>query len=194
MNGYIEKFLLKYNHPFPKKPQLSPHKHRKISYGTKEQLVPEEDTSPPLDSQGTKRVQGIVGTLLYYARAMDNKLLVGISAIGAQQASATQGTSAAIDQMLYYCNTYPADSILYCSSDMVLCAHSDVGFHNESKGRSRAGAHIFLSENDAMPRWNGPVLTLAKKPNLSCPLLLKPNLAQCSSRRKRWSQCGKHYK
>ena len=22
--------------------------------------------------------------------------------------------------------------------------------------------HIFLSENDAMPRWNGPVLTLAK--------------------------------
>ena len=45
---------------------------------------------------------------------------------------------------------------------MVLCAHSDKGFHNESKGRSRAGAHIFLSENDAMPRWNGPVLTLAK--------------------------------
>ena len=45
---------------------------------------------------------------------------------------------------------------------MVLCAYSDAEFHNESKGRSRAGAHIFLSENDAMPRWNGPVLTLAK--------------------------------
>ena len=45
---------------------------------------------------------------------------------------------------------------------MVLCAHSDAGIHNESKGRSRAGAHIFLSENDAMPRWNGPVLTLAE--------------------------------
>ena len=45
---------------------------------------------------------------------------------------------------------------------MVLCAHSDAGFHNESKGCSRAGAHIFFSENDAMPRWNRPVLTLAK--------------------------------
>ena len=45
---------------------------------------------------------------------------------------------------------------------MVLCAHSDTRFHNESKGRSRAGAHIFLSENYATPRWNGPVLTLAK--------------------------------
>ena len=45
---------------------------------------------------------------------------------------------------------------------MVLCEHYDAGFHNESKGRSRAGAHIFLSENDTIPQWNGPVLTLAK--------------------------------
>ena len=116
----------------------------------------------PLDIQGTKRVQGIVGALLYYARAVDNKLLVGLSTIGAQQASATQRTNEAIDQILDYCATYPSDGILYRSSDMVLCAHSDAGFHNESKGRRRAGAHIFLSENDAMPRWNGPILTLAK--------------------------------
>ena len=96
MKGYIEKVLLNYNHPVPKKPQLSPHKHREISYGNKEQLVPEEDTSPPLESQGTKRVQGIVNALLYYARAVYNKLLVSLSAIGAQQASATQRTSAYI--------------------------------------------------------------------------------------------------
>ena len=95
-------------------------------------------------------------------RAVDNKLLVGLSAIGAQQASATQRTSSAIDQTLDYCATYPADGILYRSSNMVLCAHSDAGFHNEIKGQSRAGAHTFLSENYAMPRWNGHVLTLAK--------------------------------
>ena len=45
---------------------------------------------------------------------------------------------------------------------MVLCAQSDSGLHNERNGRSRSGAHIFLSENDAMPQWNGSVLTLAK--------------------------------
>ena len=28
MKGYIAKVLLKYGHPIPKKPQLSPHKHR----------------------------------------------------------------------------------------------------------------------------------------------------------------------
>ena len=93
---------------------------------------------------------------------MDKKLLVVLSAIDAQYASAAQRTSAAIDEILDYCATYPADGILYHFRDMVLCAQSDAGFHNESKGRSRAGVHIFLSENDAMPRWNWPVLTLAK--------------------------------
>ena len=162
MNGYIAKVLLKYGKPLPKKPQLSPHKHQEISYDDKEQLATEYDTSPPLDSQGIKRVQGIVGALLYYARGVDNKSLISLTAIGSQQASATQRTNKASDQILDYCATYPAYGILYRSSNMVLCAHSDTGFHNESKGRSRSRAHIFLSENDAMPRWNGPVLTLAK--------------------------------
>ena len=162
MNGYIVKVLLKYGHPRPKKPQLSPHKQREVKYGAKEQLAPEDDTTPHLDIQGTKRVQGIVGALLYYARAVDNKLLVGLSAIRSQQASSIQHTNEAIDQILDYCTTYSSDDILYCSSVMFLCAHSDAGFHNESKGCSRSGAHIFLSENEAMLQWNGPVLTLSK--------------------------------
>ena len=45
---------------------------------------------------------------------------------------------------------------------MILCAHSDARFHNESRGRSRAGAHIFLSEDEPVPKLNGPVLTIAQ--------------------------------
>ena len=66
------------------KPQLSPYRHRKINYGSKEQLVAEEDISLKLDNEGIKRVQAIVGALLHYARAVHNRLLVGLSAIGAQ--------------------------------------------------------------------------------------------------------------
>ena len=108
MKGYIAKFLFKYRHPIPKKPQLSLHKHCEVIYGAKEQLAPEDDTAPPLNSQGTKRVQGIVGALFYYARSVDNKLLVGLSAIGSHQASATQLTNEATDQILDYCATYPS--------------------------------------------------------------------------------------
>ena len=85
----------------------------------------EEYTSPKLKNEGIKHVQDIVGALLYYARAVHNKILVGLSTIGAQQAAATEQTVAAIDQILYYVSTYPNDGITYQASDMILASHSD---------------------------------------------------------------------
>ena len=109
-----------------------------------------------------QRIREIVGSLLFYARAVDNKLLVAINAIGAQQASATEATNEAVATLLDYVSTYPDDGLLFRSSDMVIAAHADAGFHNETKGRSRAGAHIFLAEDDPFPKWNGAILTVAQ--------------------------------
>ena len=64
MDGYIDRVLIKYNHTRPTKPQLSPHCHREIVYGDKEQLTPADNTSPALDAAGIKRVQAIMGALL----------------------------------------------------------------------------------------------------------------------------------
>ena len=44
---------------------------------------------------------------------------------------------------------------------MVLAAHSDAAYLNFTKARSRAGAHIMLSEDVPSPAYNGPVLTVA---------------------------------
>ena len=71
------------------KAQLPSHKNCELIYGAKEQLTPEEDKSPLLDNKSTKRIQGIVGALVYYVRALDNKLLVVLILIGSQQAAAT---------------------------------------------------------------------------------------------------------
>ena len=95
-------------------------------------------------------------------REVNNKLLVALSAIEAQQAAATEDTAAAIEQLLDYVATYPNDGILFRKSDMILAAHADAGFLNESRARSRAGAHIFLSENEPKPKLNGPILTIAQ--------------------------------
>ena len=122
----------------------------------------EEDTLPKLNNMGIKRVQGIVGAILYYARAVHSRLLVGLSKIGAQQASATEQTAAAIDQLLDHVATYPNNGITYRASGMVLEAHPYTGFNNVSKARSRAEAHTFLSENDPMPKWNGAILTISQ--------------------------------
>ena len=161
MDGYVRNLLHREGHVAPAKPQLSPHKHREIVYGAKHQYSDVADTSPALDAKGITRVQRIVGALLYYGRAVNNKLLVALSAIGTQQAAATEQTNVAVAQLLDHVATYPDDGILFRASAMVLCAHADAGFNNETKSRSRDGAHIFLSEDDARPRWNGAVLALA---------------------------------
>ena len=95
-------------------------------------------------------------------RSVDNKIMVAINTSGTQEALATEATNDAVHQLLNYLATYPDDGISYRASDMILATHSDAGFHNESKGRSRAGAHIFLSEDDSIPHWNGPILTVAQ--------------------------------
>ena len=45
---------------------------------------------------------------------------------------------------------------------MIMIAHSDAGFNNDTKSRIIAAAHIFLSENEPIPRWNGPLLPIAQ--------------------------------
>ena len=53
--------------------------------GVKAQLTQDSDTSDILDEKSKKQIQEIVGCLLYYARAVDNKLLVALSAIATRQ-------------------------------------------------------------------------------------------------------------
>jgi hypothetical protein len=162
METYIHDLLIKFGHTPPAKPQHAPRQCRPIIYGARQQFSPDDDTSAPLDDAGIKRVQGIVGALLYYAQAVSNKLLVALSKIGSQQAAATVNTNAAVNWLLDFVATYPNDGITYRASDMILAGHSDAAYLNVPRSRSRAGAYIFLSEDDPIPRLNGPVHSLAK--------------------------------
>ena len=80
---------MKYGHSWPRKSHISPHTNREVAYGEKEQLITEEEKSPPLDNKYIKLIQGIAVLMLYYAISVDIKLLVNISYIGSQQATAT---------------------------------------------------------------------------------------------------------
>ncbi len=82
MPGYIDKALKKYQHPMPTAPRDAPYATAPIQHGTKVQQV-EIDTTFPLSPMELKRVQDIVGTLLYYAQAVNPTLLAALSAITA---------------------------------------------------------------------------------------------------------------
>jgi hypothetical protein len=160
MPGYINNVHVKHNHTMSTKHYLSPHKHREIIYGQVTQIAHNKPYSPPLSDEGIKRIQVIIGALLYYAQAVDNKLLATLSTLSSQQATATEASAEAVDQLLDYLTTHPDNGATYRSSDMILYIHANAGFHNESKGFSRAGAHIFMSKNDPFPRHNGPILSI----------------------------------
>jgi hypothetical protein len=69
---------------------------------------------------------------MYYAQAVDNKLLVALNAISAQQAKATIHMEQLVETLLNYIATYPNDGIVYRASDMVLCTHADAGYLNKT--------------------------------------------------------------
>ena len=59
----------------------------------------------------------VVGTQLYIGRPVNNELVVAISAIGSQQASATEDTMTVVCHLLDYYATYPDDGMVYRPSN-----------------------------------------------------------------------------
>ena len=81
MENYITNLRGNFDHPNPKKPQHSPHRHTPTIYGAKVQYDAETPSSLLLESVRKLRIQHLIGTIRYYARAVDNKLLVDLSKI-----------------------------------------------------------------------------------------------------------------
>jgi hypothetical protein len=135
MQTYIDTLLLTLDWPTPRRHQLSPFIATRIAHHQKTQLTPEEDTSAPLLAKRLLRVEKIIGSLFYYARAVDNKLLVALNAIAARQSKATIHTEQLVHTLLDYVATYPNDGIVYRASNMVLCGHADAGYLNETKSQ-----------------------------------------------------------
>ena len=162
MNDYINTVLIKYNHLQPKTCRLSPYIATPIIYGTQAQYTQDINTSPPLDASNIKRIQGILVASLYYARAVDKKLLHTLSKISSEQATATNSTNKKIEHLLDYCATYPSDGITYRAINMILTTHSGAAYLNISHSCSHTGTHVMCAENDPIPSHNRPVLTISQ--------------------------------
>ena len=167
MPGYILRALQRFQHEMPPQLQHSPHEWQKPNYGAKTQYAQREDNTPLLNADDTKRVQEVLGTLLYYARAVDPTMLVAIGTIATQQTKGTMATMQAIEQLLNYCATHPDAIIRYHASDMCLHIDSDASYLSVSKSRSRSAGFHYLSSRpvastDATPPTpplNGAILT-----------------------------------
>ena len=102
----------------------------------------------------------MLGTFLYYARAVDPTMLVALSAIGSEQAYPTKSTMEKVDQVLEYAGSQEQAVLTLEVSDMILAFHSDASYLSESKARSRSGGHFFMSKDVSFPPNNGDVLNI----------------------------------
>ena len=151
MPGYVEKALQRFTHTMPKQPVHSPHPWTQPEYGAAIQYAEPEDTSEPLDKAGIQKLQEIVGTFLFYARAVDNTMLVALGTVAAAQTHGTAKTMDAIIQLLNYAATHPDAAIRFYKSDMILYIHSDASYLSEPKARSRVGGYFYLGNHDEPP-------------------------------------------
>jgi hypothetical protein len=126
------------------------------------------DESPKLDKAEIKLLQEIIGVFLFYARAVDNTMLVALGTIASEQSEGTHQTREAAIHFLNYAATHPDAVVRFHASLMQLHEHSDASYHSESQARSRAGGFYFLDGKDdprpeaPPPPLNGPIHILCE--------------------------------
>jgi hypothetical protein len=155
MPGYILKQLQKYKHATPTKQQHCPYAPHPKQYGSEAQRLLPQDTSPPLSKDNIKQVQHVIGSILYYARAVNFMVLMALSIIASKQANGTENTMLITKQLLDYLATHPAATMQFHASNMVLNIHSDASHLLEANAHSRACGHFFMGW---CPNPNKPIM------------------------------------
>ena len=145
---YVQKSLQCLQHVAPKSPQYSPQYHHPINFSTKgtTQYAMKPDDSPLLSPSETKWVQSVVGSLLYYARALDPTLLTALNHIGTSQAQPTHHTKDQCKRLMDYVCTYQNAFIRYHASDMILHIDSDAAYLVLPKAKSRIEGYYYLAD------------------------------------------------
>ena len=102
MDNFVKKTLKKLNFNPDNRKQYAPHKWMVPIFGYNRQFAPSDDTSTPLDKKGIKRVQQVVGSFLYYVRAIDNTIITALNEITLKQSKPTENTNEKIKMLLNY--------------------------------------------------------------------------------------------
>jgi hypothetical protein len=85
-----------------------------------------------------------------------------LSAIASEQANPTEATMQKCKQFLDYVASQEEVVLTFRASDMILAIHSDASYLSETKARSRAGGHFFMSSDKDIPRSNGAILNISQ--------------------------------
>ena len=120
MPGYVERAIARFGHLIPKQSQHQPHKHTVPTYGATIQYAKNNDATNLLSKEEKKYIQQVLGTFLYYGRAVDSTMLTALSSIASTQAKPTKETMANIKLFLDYVASHQDAILTYQASDMIV--------------------------------------------------------------------------
>jgi hypothetical protein len=144
LSSYVKKKLQEYNHIASKCIQTCPYTPAPKQISSEAQSPFPPDLSPTLDKAGIKKVQKILGSILYYARATNMTVLMALRTIAAEQMIATERTLAKCTQMLDYLAHNATAKVRFHASDMIMNIHLDASYLSQAKACSRTCSHFFM--------------------------------------------------
>ncbi len=144
MPGYVKRKLQEFHHIASKRIRTCPYTPALKQFGSEVQSLFPPDSLPKLDKVGIKKVKKMVGSILYYARAINMTVLVALSTIAAEQTIVTERTLAKCTQMLDYLAQNATAKVRFHASDMIMNIHSDASYLSKSKAFSRTCGHFFM--------------------------------------------------
>jgi hypothetical protein len=161
MPGYVSNMLSKFQHDALKHPQHTSSRYVTPVYGAKTQYTTKDET-PPLTAKQCLNIQKVIGSVLYYARAVGPTVLMPLNDIATEQTKATEKTQATTNQLLDYLATHPDATIRYHASDMILHIHSDASYLSVSKARNLLEGLFFCgNKSPHEDNLNGSILNAA---------------------------------
>jgi hypothetical protein len=148
MPGYVANLLAAVCPSDPPPPAKSPSIYVAPAYGKRGPQQTSPDSSPPATAAEVKTLQQVVGSLLYYGRAVDHRILPAVAALSSHQSSPTANTMASMRRLLGYVSRYPDAFLTFRPSAMLLRVHSDGSHLSRPNSRSVAGGFHFLGTAD----------------------------------------------
>ena len=160
--GYVQSALRKFQHSQPTRKENAPHFWERPNYGETQKFSKADDTSRKLTPERILILQKITGTLLFYAKAINLKILVSLGTIAAAQTSGTIEMEKSIHKLIDYFATHPDAILRYKASGMMLRAHSDASYLSELQCRSRSVGFFYMGNaTNYLSQPNGVIMVIS---------------------------------
>jgi hypothetical protein len=153
MPGYVEK-LLRRVRPNGIKGAHTPAKYTPPNYANPGAQTASIDPSPFASEDDKKLLQSVIGTLLYYSRAVDPSICTAVHELGSVQSKPTENDMLKMERLLQYVYNHQNIGIRFYASNMCLQSLSDASYLCRPRARSVYGCFHYLGDRNAI---NGPI-------------------------------------